>query len=131
MTVADRQHRTRGIGLVAGLMVMVLGWMSWSAWHRPVRLTDRGAALDASQRRHWPDMRVNLNAAAAAELALLPAVGPQLAQRTVDERDKNGPFTAIDDLRRVKGIGQSVIERLEPYAVVPETRPDSGESGPG
>lgn len=62
-------------------------------------------------------MRIDVNSASAAELALLPGLGPSLAQRIVDDRAAHGPFKSIDDLDRVRGIGKAIIERLRPYAV--------------
>jgi len=58
---------------------------------------------------------VNINTAGAADLARLPGVGPSLAQRIVEHREKNGAFKAIDDLMLVRGIGEKSFERIRPY----------------
>jgi competence protein ComEA len=58
---------------------------------------------------------VNINAADTAQLALLPRVGPSVAQRIVDYRKKNGPFKAPDDLMLVQGIGEKTYELIKPY----------------
>ena len=57
--------------------------------------------------------RVNLNTATVAQLDALPGVGPVLAQRIVDHRDKQGPFRSVADLRKVNGIGDSRFEDLK------------------
>jgi competence protein ComEA len=57
---------------------------------------------------------INVNAASAAELELLPGIGPALARRIVDDRAAHGPFRSVNDLDRVKGIGPRTIERLRP-----------------
>lgn len=56
--------------------------------------------------------RININTASAAELELLPGVGPAIAQRIVEFRDDRGPFRSLNDLDRVSGIGPRLIERL-------------------
>ncbi|MBI1845712.1 MAG: helix-hairpin-helix domain-containing protein [Candidatus Rokubacteria bacterium] len=55
---------------------------------------------------------VDLNRASAEELTRLPGVGPALAARIVEARESDGPFAAVDDLRRVRGLGRSRLERL-------------------
>jgi competence protein ComEA len=68
--------------------------------------------------RPLPDMRVDVNGAAAPQLGLLPGIGPALAGRIVTERGARGAFESLDDLGRVEGIGPATIERLREYAVV-------------
>jgi competence protein ComEA len=55
---------------------------------------------------------VNLNTAGAAELDALPGIGPVLAQRIVDHRTREGPFTSVDQLDDVPGIGPSIAAEL-------------------
>jgi competence protein ComEA len=61
---------------------------------------------------------LDLNAAAAADLQLLPGVGPKLAQRIVDERRRRGGFHDVSELRSVKGVGPQTLARLEPLVRV-------------
>ena len=58
---------------------------------------------------------VNVNAAAAAELAQLPGLGPATAQRIVDHRRTHGPFTSLEGLLNVPGIGPATLARLRPH----------------
>lgn len=58
---------------------------------------------------------VNINTAESEQLQLLPRVGPALADRIIEFRETNGPFGSIDELVAVKGIGETSLERLEPY----------------
>lgn len=55
---------------------------------------------------------VNLNSADIAALDTLPRIGPALAERIVSWRDKNGPFSSVDDLLAVPGIGEAILEGL-------------------
>lgn len=61
---------------------------------------------------------VNINTADASQLALLPRIGPALAQRILDFREENGKFEAAEELILVRGIGEKTFELLEPYVVV-------------
>ncbi len=62
--------------------------------------------------------KVNINTASAQQLALLPHVGPAVAERIVEHRTKNGQFKAVDDLALVRGIGDKTLELLKPYVAV-------------
>lgn len=55
---------------------------------------------------------VNLNTATATQLEVLPGIGPVLAERIVAEREKGGPYSSVEDLQRVSGIGPASIDRL-------------------
>ena len=55
------------------------------------------------------DGLVHLNTADVAALDTLPRIGPALAQRILDWRDANGPFTSTDQLLDVAGIGDAVF----------------------
>lgn len=59
---------------------------------------------------------IDLNTASAAELEELPGVGPAIAQRIVEHREKNGPFTSVDGLLEVSGIGPSTLEEIRDRA---------------
>jgi comEA protein len=61
---------------------------------------------------------VNINTASAKELDALPGIGEVLAQRIIDYRTANGPFQSVDDLIKVKGIGEKTLEKIKPYATV-------------
>ena len=61
---------------------------------------------------------VNINTASKKELDALPGIGETLAQRIIDYRSANGPFSTVDELTKVKGIGEKTLEKLKPYATV-------------
>lgn len=62
--------------------------------------------------------RIDINRADAAELALLPGVGPALAARIIDDRSKRGDFENVAALRRVKGIGGAISQGVAPFVRV-------------
>ncbi len=62
--------------------------------------------------------RININTATAAELELLPGIGPALAARIVEHRATHGPFASVDRLDDVKGIGPSKLAKVRPLVRV-------------
>lgn len=56
---------------------------------------------------------ISINRASAASLETLPGVGPKLAARIIDWRDANGGFSAIEQLRKVGGIGDKLFAGLK------------------
>jgi competence protein ComEA len=61
---------------------------------------------------------VNLNTADAATLDTLPRVGPAMAARIIDWRESSGPFTSVDDLLNISGIGDKTFEGLKDLVTV-------------
>jgi hypothetical protein len=56
---------------------------------------------------------VDLDIAAEREIEALRYVGPALARRIVADRDSFGPFGSMEGLERVKGIGPSMVAKLD------------------
>jgi competence protein ComEA len=55
---------------------------------------------------------LNLNSATLAQLDTLPGIGPVMANRIFAYRKLNGPFTLIDDLKKVSGIGDATFAEI-------------------
>jgi competence protein ComEA len=91
--------KTLLIGLVLGLVVSPLVSMQ--------------AAAKAGD-------KVNINTASLGELQKLPRVGPQIAQRILDYRKENGDFKRVEDILKVRGIGEKVFEQLKDLITVGE-----------
>lgn len=62
---------------------------------------------------------VDVNRDPARDIELLPGIGPKKAGAIVESRKRDGRFEALDDLERVKGIGQKTVERIRPWAEPP------------
>lgn len=65
-----------------------------------------------------PEAQVNLNTATLAELLMLPGIGETRAQAILAYRAEHGPFTRIEELQNVSGIGPATYEKLAPYITV-------------
>lgn len=60
---------------------------------------------------------INVNVASAEQLQSLPGIGPVLARRIVEWRERVGPFERVDDLVEVPGVGPRILERLRGWVV--------------
>jgi competence protein ComEA len=95
------------------LVALVWASFAWSA--------SSAYATDPSDARKAPtakvqsavaEDKVNVNTASADALSeLLNGIGPKKADAIVAYREANGPFKVVDDLLKVKGIGQATLEK--------------------
>jgi competence protein ComEA len=69
-----------------------------------------------------PPQPVDLNTADAAALTKIPGIGPATAQRIIEWREQSGPFRQVEDLMKVKGIGEKSLEKLRPYVKVSKSK---------
>ena len=82
-----------------------------------------GAVVEAAQAAttetpaESPSGVVNVNTATAAQLQLLPGVGPSRAQAIIERREEH-PYRRPEDLLAIRGIGRSTLNRMLPYIVV-------------
>jgi competence protein ComEA len=61
---------------------------------------------------------VNVNTATAIDLETLPGVGEVIAQAIIDYRTQNGPFSSVDQLLDVTGIGDATLENIRELVTV-------------
>jgi competence protein ComEA len=67
-----------------------------------------------------PTAKVNINTASVEQLTTLPGVGPKLAARIVEYRQKSGTFRSTQELINVRGVGEKNFAKLEPWLSVGE-----------
>ena len=65
-----------------------------------------------------PPEQLNVNTATSKQLQTLPKIGPVVAQRIIDYRQTHGRFFTVEELTKVKGIGQKTLETIRPHIVV-------------
>lgn len=68
-----------------------------------------------AQKSEEAQLVVDINHCGKDELMLLPRVGEVIAQRILDDRAANGPYSSAEDLLRVKGIGDATLEQIRPH----------------
>jgi competence protein ComEA len=61
-----------------------------------------------------PDNPLDINRATLAQLDTLPGIGPVTAQRIIDYRIKVGRINALDELKKLSGLGGSKFEEIKP-----------------
>ncbi len=81
--------------------------------------TDLGSAAPAASAASAAGAGLlDLNRATAADLEELPGIGKTLAERIVARRTEAGPYTAVEGLREVTGIGAKLYSQIEPLVTV-------------
>ncbi len=103
-TVESHFWLTRSDQLIFGLLslvaivLLIVHWIRLSHWGTQTVEIERLPARQA-------EFRLDANAATWVEWSQIQGIGDGLARRIVADREQNGPFSSVDDLARVKGIG--------------------------
>lgn len=98
------------LAVLCGLLVLLSAWH----WARLSGWGMREVEIERHPSREY-EYRIDVNTATWVEWIQLPGIGEMLARRIIADREQNGPFETVEDLRRVKGIGPKTIENLRPY----------------
>ncbi|MBS4036339.1 MAG: ComEA family DNA-binding protein [Ignavibacterium sp.] len=61
---------------------------------------------------------ININTASLEDFIKLPGIGPKTAQSILDLRIKLGNFKKVDDLLKVKGIGNTKLNNIKKYIFI-------------
>lgn len=62
--------------------------------------------------------KININTATQSELEKLPGIGPSLAVKIIDFRNKNGKFKKIEQIKNVSGIGENKYNNIKSYICI-------------
>lgn len=115
--------RTPAAAFAAALLGLAsISGIIWSITHTRSSLDDPAPAhavsVELEQTRPIVIHLVDINSANAAELELLPGIGPVTASEIIRDRVKNGPYRTLDELDRVSGIGPKTIEGILDRATI-------------
>ena len=106
----------RAAVLLPGLTVLFLCALLSLYRHDGDAVTPGEAGSEAARDAVLPVWEpVNINTATAAELESLPGIGPALARKILEYREVYGPFSCVEDLVNVSGIGWETLGGLEDY----------------
>ncbi len=80
----------------------------------PRRATSTGERVSTTQAPNHPSPPVSINRASREELERLPGVGPVLAARIVEHRERHGPFRKVEHLLIVRGVSERRFREMRP-----------------
>ncbi len=69
--------------------------------------------------------KIDLNTATLSQLNGLPGIGPVIAERILELREKSGPYKRIEDLMNIRGIGEKKFLKLKDLITVKTPRQES------
>ncbi len=78
------------------------------------------AANKPAEEKKAVNIMVNINKASADEMAALPGIGEKTAKLIIEYRNKNGSFKKPEDIRKVKGVGEKLFEKIKGNITVGE-----------
>ena len=94
----------------------------------PRRTDARGSQPTHAQQTRQDPPRLSINEASREELERLPGIGPALAARIVEHRERFGRFRRAEHLLLVRGISERRFVQLRPYVTAevktPRTAPE-------
>jgi competence protein ComEA len=61
---------------------------------------------------------ISVNSADQIALETIPGIGPVTAAAIIEHRERVGPFSSVDELIDVSGIGPATLEAIRPYVTV-------------
>lgn len=67
--------------------------------------------------KNHSEVIVNINLASFDQLEKIPGIGSVIAQRIIAYRDQFGLFKSLEDLKKVKGIGDKKLKNIKKYLI--------------
>ncbi|MBP6673347.1 MAG: helix-hairpin-helix domain-containing protein [Bacteroidetes bacterium] len=109
--------------------VAVKGYKAYIVPNQPVRFDysvedslfaagSKAATADSISGEQRPPGKIDVNSATKTQLMELPGIGEAMAERIILRREEKGKFRTVQELRKVKGIGEKKFEKLLPHIEV-------------
>lgn len=73
------------------------------------------ACIEENEATEETSSIISINTATKEELMTLTGIGEKKAEDIIKYREENGEFTSIEDIKNVKGIGDSLFEKIKDY----------------
>ena len=88
-----------------------------------VVVEDGGVRLERMDDLLVIGLPIDINDASATALEAIPGLGPIRARAIVDHRRERGPFSSVDALEGVHGLGPHTVEKLRPFVTATPAQP--------
>jgi competence protein ComEA len=115
------------------MMLAAIGIALWQAEqdNRAImEARERQEAVQGGIPKSKPEFPIDINTATARELEFLPGIGETYSREIVRLREEQGPFTTVDDLLQISGIGEKTVDGIRGLTRV-SLPPDPGASAEG
>jgi competence protein ComEA len=83
-----------------------------------LKTTDSKGKTKTKKGDNLAEKSININTASKEQLTLLPGVGNSTADKIIDYRETHGRFKRIEDIMKVKGIGQKKFDKMKVFLTV-------------
>jgi competence protein ComEA len=80
--------------------------------------TPQSLPVPVSQGAESGEDKLNINTASQAEFETLPGIGPSKAATFIQYREEQGPFSSIEEITNISGIGEKTFEKLKEHIFV-------------
>jgi len=96
------------------LAILLLAGLAVSFYRNKAPSVDvKANAFVPDMDTEWQPKKININEADEKAIEGLDGIGKVLALRIVEYRSQNGDFRSIEDLKKVKGIGEKLFEKIK------------------
>jgi len=100
--------------IVIGILILLINNLA----QKPQNGRDLQKKMNMIKEQGKDFKKVNINTAGLEKLVKLPGVGPVKAQAIIEYRENIGKFESVDEITKVKGIGEATLAKVEPYLEV-------------
>ncbi|MFH1287198.1 MAG: helix-hairpin-helix domain-containing protein [bacterium] len=73
----------------------------------------RKSRINSQKPEKLSDKKININSASIQELESLIGIGPKIAAKIINYREKHGEFKSIEDIKKVRGIGKKKFNKMK------------------